>query len=176
MAQEDEGLIQRLFDQLEKAMDKVDDGMSILSTAISEMLDILKHSTTNEDVVFKIAEHSKKVSPTVDVANRIYETCKLHGDDVNSINKHIGILKHWVWTMIITVVVTFSLLSVSYLYTKSSINTLVKSEVSRSSEIDVNHDDDIQLLIKKIDILQQKVNEEVARSEDHRKKGELLNE
>ena len=169
--QNDEGLVQRLFDQLEKAMDKVDDGMSTLSTAISEMLDILKHSTTNEDVVNKITEHSKKVTPTVGIVDRIYETCKLHGNDIDAIIDHISILKHWVWTMIITVVVTFSLLSVSYLYTKSSINNLVKSEVSRSSEIDVNHDDDIKLLIKKIDMLQQKVNEEVARSEDHRKEG-----
>jgi hypothetical protein len=165
----DEGLVQRLFDQLEKAMDKVDDGMSTLSIAIAEMLDILKHSTTNEDVIGKIIEHDKEVVPVKDLANKMFENCNTHGKGIDGLHVQLAKVSNWIKTMILTVTIAFSLLTISYLYTKSSINDLVKTEVSKSGET-LDQNDNIELLIKKIDMLQKKVKEEIAKSDDHRKK------
>jgi hypothetical protein len=128
------GLIHRLFDQLEKGMGKVDDGMASLSQAIAEMLDILKHSTSNDEVVAVINRHSDSVKPSADLASKIFDKCNAHGKDVESINTFLSKLSMWVRTMIIVVLVTFSLLTISYYFTRSSIENMVKQEF-HSAEI-----------------------------------------
>ena len=142
------GLIQRLFDQLEKAMSKVDDGMGSLSIAISEMLDVLKHSTSNDEIIAQINETNRKIDPTLNEVTRIHERCKAHGERckahgeyVKSINKYLSKLSMWVKTMIIVVLVTFSLLTISYYFTRSSIEGMVKKEIS-SSEVRNNRQSD----------------------------------
>jgi len=122
------GLVQRLFDQLEKGMNKVDEGMSSLSQAIAEMLDVLRHSTTNDTVIERINETNRKIEPTISDVTKIYDKCKAHGDDIKSINTHLSKLSMWVRTMIIVVLVTFSLLTISYYFTRSSIDNMVKKE------------------------------------------------
>ena len=156
-----DGLVQRLFDQLEKALDKVDDGMSNLGQAISEMLDVLKHNTTNEDVIDEIKEHSQRVTPTIEVAKSILIKCNDHGTHINSINKNIETLTGWVKKMILVITIAFSLMTVTYFITKNSINTMVKSEISKNDKIE---NDDTTLLLQKIDMLQRKINEEILRS------------
>jgi len=129
------GLIQRLFDQLEKAMSKVDDGMGNLSLVIADMLEILKHSTTNDEIITKLEAHSKRVGPTVGVVEQIYTKCEQHGDNVNSIKTHLSKLTGWVKWMIAVVGIAFTLMTVTYLFTTSSIDNMVKSEVAKSSII-----------------------------------------
>ena len=136
------GLIQRLFDQLEKAMSKVDDGMGSLSIAISEMLDVLKHSTSNDEIIAQIKDTNLKIEPTLGDVSKIHDKCKAHGEDVKSINTFLSKLSMWVRTMIIVVLVTFSLLTISYYFTRSSIESMVKSEFN-SAELLRNTQSDI---------------------------------
>ena len=125
------GLIQRLFDQLEKAMGKIDDGMSNVSIVIADMIEILKHSATNEEIISALAKHSIKVTPTIDIVKNIYGKCESHGNEIQSINKHINKLTGWVKWMITIIGVVFTLMTATYLFTSNSINMMVKNEVSK---------------------------------------------
>ena len=165
------GLVQRLFDQLEKAMSKVDEGMSSLSQAIVDMLDILKHSTSNDVIISKITETNRKVEPTLGEVARIYEKCKVHTEDVKNINKHLSKLSNWVKTMIIVVLVTFSLLTISYYFTRSSIEGMVKKEFN-SSEVRNNEEADSR--VKKYEELKIQLDEIRKELIRHKTKGEAL--
>ena len=149
----DEVLVHKLFDQLEKALNRVDDELSTLREAISEMLDILKHSTTNEDVIKELNDHSKKVIPTINVAENIYTKCEEHGKSIDGINKKVVKLSGWVRNMILVVTIAFSLITATYLFTKSSVNSIIKTEIKRVVSNTTQGSDDIEdvkLMIKEI--------------------------
>ena len=125
-------LILKLFEQLNKSTDKIDNELIGLSNIISNMIDILKKSIPNEEIVRMIEKRNEKMEPTQKDVERIYEKCQLHGEDVKGINGSLKTLSTWVKTMITVVLVTFSLLTISYYYTRSSIETMVKKEFNVS--------------------------------------------
>lgn len=121
-------LILKLYGQMEKATDKIDNEITGLRNITFEMIDILKHSTTNDEVIAQIAETNRKIDPTLTEVTNIHTKCEAHVKDVKSINTFLSKLSMWVRTMIIVVLVTFSLLTISYFFTRSSIENMVKSE------------------------------------------------
>ena len=58
-------------------------------------------------------------------------------------------------TMIVVVLVTFSLLTISYLYVKSSINTTIKKEVSKHIQIDTDTNKKYDKIINEIKKIKQ---------------------
>ena len=121
-------LILKLYEQTEKATDKIDSEIAGLRTLTSDMIEILKHSTTNDEIIAQINETNRKIEPTLGDVSKIHTKCEAHGKDVKSINTFLSKLSMWVRTMIAVVLITFSLLTISYFFTRSSIESMVKSE------------------------------------------------
>ena len=146
-------LILKLFGQVEKSVDKIDTEIIGLGTITSGMIDILKSSTTNEEIIDHINNHNKTIKPSQTAIDNIYIKCKDHGSEIGSINTNIGKLTKWVKNMIYVVTVAFGLMATVYFITRSSIDSMVKNEVGKIGIIEGRSktvDDNTLLLIQEM--------------------------
>ena len=144
-------LLLKLFDQLEKASDRTNEEIQALGIVISNMIDILKTSTSNEAVIEHIETHDRKVEPTKSSIDYILKKCENYDSTTTKIYNDVSKLTKWVKNMILVVTIAFSIMSVTYLFTKQSIGNLVKEEVThfQKSNVDTYDElDEIKRLIR----------------------------
>jgi len=135
-------LIMRLFDTVTMSVNKIDSEMVLLRNAVCDMINVLKTSTDNDEVIEYIKDNTDRFGPYMTKIDTICRKCEEYDREMNVNNTNIKFIKDsiasvikWVKLMIFVVVVTFSVMTVSYIFIEHSY------EVIKSKSDDVSKED-----------------------------------
>ena len=150
-----EGIVYKLFDQCVKGNEANDQAIKELANAVGNLTNTITTPPMNKDVLDVIGKHDNDVKnihkTTIDAIQNhdqrdetrisgIYDNLKdtVTDDDCTKIDTHltdidvkVTSLSNSVITMIMIVLITFSLMTVSYVFVRHGINQTVQDCVTR---------------------------------------------
>lgn len=141
-------IVIKLFEMLKDSIETNTTGMGRLSELINEMVSFLKNEPKRIDIKQFFDDYLHKVEDKIDENNRKINEIKTTCMDSKGILKT---LKGKITTMIVIVIVTFSLMTVSYLFVKSSVDVVIDKKVD---VINSNNEE----LMKQLEEINKKIN------------------
>ncbi len=127
----DKDLIIKLFDQVKSSSDKTDAKIDVLSSVVKDLI-ISASKPSHSDISNDIQRLDDSLDSfdrgSLDRSRDIVD-CK---DAIKSIGENILTLLKKVNVMIIVVLVTFTIMALSYLFVSDSIRHMVRDEINQS--------------------------------------------
>jgi hypothetical protein len=131
----DDDLTIKLFDTLKESHSNVEKKLEKQTDAIVVLSDLLKLGVKPEEIKKVIEDHHTYSGEHLDNINTCTETIN---DNSSKILSLIKSLNKRVTTMILVVCITFSIMTISYLFVRSSVQSIVKEAVKTEKIVKEN--------------------------------------
>jgi DNA-binding transcriptional MerR regulator len=122
-------LIIKLFDTLKESNTDLKANVNKQTDAIVHLSSLLKEGVTLDELKRILDEHNTHAGKHLDTIDTCTESIQDNSGKILSTLSRMG---KRVNTMIIVVVVTFSLMAISYLFVSSSVENMIKTEIKKS--------------------------------------------
>ena len=130
----------------------MDNGSKIPISVILKLFDQVKESSSdNTEAIKEVKEAIKewliyeKAQPSHKDMAKDIDSCKRHLETIGSMDKSLHSLKSWVKTMILVVLVTFSILTITFIFVQSTVDTTVKRHVGSAI------DNKVEIILDKLE-------------------------
>lgn len=146
------GIVLKLFDTLKGSSDKTDKELEKLSLTIKELIEKQTIGPTRTDLSHTLNKIQDCIDDNENVSIKYNSKIDNIESNLNSINSILNSLYSKVKIMIVTVLVVFGLMAISYVFVNNSVEDMIKKQIS-SIEISDKKDTDrnaVYLKLKKL--------------------------